>query len=63
MIDIDKQIDFWRDSAKEDLAVAHELVHKNRLRHGLFFAHLALEKILKAHVCRVIQDISPGCTI
>jgi HEPN domain-containing protein len=59
MIDIDKQIGFWRDSAKEDLAVAHELVHRHRIRHGLFFAHLALEKILKAHVCRAIQDISP----
>jgi HEPN domain-containing protein len=59
MIDIDKQIAFWRDSGKEDLAVAHELVNKNSIHHDLFFAHLALEKILKAHVCRVIQDIFP----
>jgi len=59
MIDIDKQISFWRNSAEEDLAVARDLVHRNRIRHGLFFAHLALEKALKAHVCCVTQDIPP----
>ena len=59
MIDIDKQIAFWRDRAEEDLAVARDLVRRNRVRHGLFFAHLALEKALKAHVCRVTQDIAP----
>lgn len=30
-----------------------------RTRHGLFFAHLALEKMLKAHVCRATQDLAP----
>ncbi len=25
----------------------------------MFFAHLALEKLLKAHVCRTIQDLAP----
>lgn len=59
MIDIDKQIAFWRDSAREDMDVAHDLVHRDRTRHGLFFAHLALEKALKAHVCRVTKDIAP----
>ncbi len=28
-------------------------------RHGLFFAHLALEKILKALVCRRTHDAPP----
>lgn len=59
MIDINKQIAFWRDSADEDLAVANDLVKRNNVRHGLFFAHLALEKALKAHVCRATQDIAP----
>jgi len=59
MIDINKQISFWRDSAVEDLSVAHDLVNRNHNRHGLFFAHLAIEKILKAHVCKAIHDISP----
>ncbi|MBI5814418.1 MAG: HEPN domain-containing protein, partial [Nitrospinae bacterium] len=30
-----------------------------RNRHGLFFVHLALEKILKAHVCKFTNDIPP----
>jgi HEPN domain-containing protein len=59
VIDVDKQITYWRDSANEDWAVALELVQGNRRRHGLFFAHLALEKALKAHVCRATRDIAP----
>jgi HEPN domain-containing protein len=59
MIDISRQIGHWRKGAKEDLEVAKDLVVQRRIRHGLFFAHLALEKILKAHVCRTSQDIAP----
>lgn len=59
MIDINKQIGFWREGATEDWEVASDLVNKNRVRHGLFFAHLALEKALKAHVCIVTQDLAP----
>ena len=59
MIDIEKQINYWREEAIEDWDVARDLVEKNRSRHGLFFAHLSLEKALKAHVCRVTADIAP----
>lgn len=59
MIDIDKQIAYWRAGANEDWDVAQELVGRGRTRHGLFFAHLALEKLLKAHVCRHTQDLAP----
>ena len=59
MIDIEKQINYWRDGAIEDWDVARDLVEKNRSRHGLFFAHLSLEKALKAHVCRVTADLAP----
>ena len=59
MIDITKQIKHWRSGAVEDLAVANDLVDKDRIRHGLFFAHLAIEKLLKAHVCRHTNDIAP----
>ncbi|MBW1699839.1 MAG: HEPN domain-containing protein [Deltaproteobacteria bacterium] len=59
MIDINKQIEFWCEAAKEDWEVASDLVDRNRVRHGLFFAHLALEKALKAHVCLVTQDLAP----
>ena len=59
MVDIAKQIAFWRDGAKEDWDVARQLVDTGRTRHGLFFAHLALEKILKAIVCKQTQDLAP----
>lgn len=59
MIDIEKQVVYWRDGASEDWQVAAELIRRKRPRHGLFFAHLALEKALKAHVCRQTQDLAP----
>ena len=46
MIDIQKQIDYWRNGAIEDWNVAEDLVSRNKTRHGLFFVHLALEKLL-----------------
>jgi HEPN domain-containing protein len=59
MIDIGKQISYWRSGAEEDWFVARELVSRGRMRHGLFFAHLAVEKTLKALVCRTTQDLAP----
>ena len=59
MIDINKQIAHWRKGSEEDWEVARELVERRRIRHGLFFAHLALEKMLKAHVCKSTNDIAP----
>jgi HEPN domain-containing protein len=59
MIDVEKQVAYWRSGADEDWQVAVELVSSGRTRHGLFFAHLALEKLLKAHICRVTRDLPP----
>ena len=59
MIDISKQITYWRAGAREDWEVAVELINIGRIRHGLFFAHLALEKLLKAHVCHATNDLAP----
>ena len=68
MIDIAKQIAYWRVGAEEDWVVAQKLVADESIRHGLFFAHLALEKILKAHVSgdsgyctQDTQPVSIGC--
>jgi HEPN domain-containing protein len=58
MIDIGKQITHWRDSASEDWSVAQDLVRRGRIRHGLFFAHLALEKTIKAHVCKATGELA-----
>ena len=57
--DIEKHIQYWSTSAREDLETAEFLVGSGRFRHGLFFAHLALEKTLKAHVCKYTQEIAP----
>jgi HEPN domain-containing protein len=59
MVDIEKQISFWREGAREDWTVARELLERGRTRHSLFFAHLALEKALKGLFCRATRDLAP----
>ena len=59
MIDIQKQIVYWQNGAVEEWDLAQDLIKRNKTRHGLFFVHLALEKLLKAHVCRQTQDLPP----
>ncbi len=59
MVDISEQISYWQNSAREDFEVAKQLVDSGKNRHGLFFAHLALEKVLKAHVCKTTQELAP----
>ncbi len=57
MLDIEGQIDYWRRGSEEDWEVAVRLVRDGKSRHGLLFAHLALEKALKALVCRHTRDV------
>ncbi len=59
MIDIAKQVAYWREGAVEDWEVARDLIERGKTRYGLFFVHLSLEKLLKAHVCRHTQDVAP----
>ena len=42
-------IQFWKTSAEKDLEVAQNLYEKRNYPQSLFFGHLALEKLLKAH--------------
>lgn len=42
----------WRRGSTEDIEAAAVLMERGKQRHGMFFAHLALEKALKAHVAR-----------
>jgi HEPN domain-containing protein len=59
-IDVQKHIAYWRDGALKDLAFAEKSILRDReVLYGLFFAHLALEKILKAVVCKQTQEIPP----
>ena len=59
MVNIEKHIAHWQDGANEDWEVAKQLIYSNKIRHGLFFTHLALEKTLKVHVCNNTKDIAP----
>jgi HEPN domain-containing protein len=59
MLNIPKQIAYWRDSAEEDWAVAGELFEKRRTRHCLYMANMALEKTLKALVVRATAEVPP----
>ena len=59
MIDPEKQIEYWKAGALDDLETAKVLIDKNRLLHGLFFCHLVIEKIIKAHVVKQTKDIAP----
>jgi len=58
-MDFQKQIDYWLEGSKEDLDAAESLFNNCRFRHALFFAHLAVEKILKAHVTRATGNVPP----
>ncbi len=59
MVDIPEQIRYWQNGAVEDWQAADQLIAGDKIRHGLFFAHLSLEKILKAHVCKSTGKIAP----
>lgn len=48
-LDIAQICAFWVTEAEEALEVAHHLVAKADYSYALFFGHLALEKMLKAH--------------
>ena len=52
MLNIPKQIEYWVKTAEEDFEVGSNLVETGKIRHGLFFIHLAVEKMLKACVCK-----------
>jgi HEPN domain-containing protein len=58
-MDVRKQTEYWRTSSDEDFAAAESLLERGHLRHSLFFAHLAVEKMLKAHVTRQTNDLTP----
>ena len=48
MTDKEKQLKYWKDTAIDDLESIDYLFEGKKYVQALFFAHLALEKILKA---------------
>lgn len=58
-MDVEKQAAYWSTGSAEDFAAAMSLLQSQHPRHALFFAHLAVEKALKAHVTRATTDVPP----
>ncbi|MBF0098798.1 MAG: HEPN domain-containing protein [Magnetococcales bacterium] len=56
---IEQQVAHWRQGSDEDLEAAELMIQAGKLRHGLFFLHLSVEKIIKAHLWRVTGDYPP----
>ena len=59
VIDVEKQIAFWRRNAEVDIQVARENYENKRYPYAMFLAHLALEKILKSLVVKATKGIPP----
>jgi HEPN domain-containing protein len=57
-VDVERQVEYWRSSSAEDFAAALSLA-ANHPRHALFFAHLSIEKMLKALVTRATGQVPP----
>ncbi len=58
-MDVREQIAYWTTGSQEDFDAAGSLLEKGHLRHCLFFAHLAIEKVLKALVVRRTEEEPP----
>ena len=57
--DITKTVKYWLESAAYDLDTGRSLLETKRFPYALFFAHLALEKILKAIVVKSTKEHAP----
>jgi HEPN domain-containing protein len=58
-MDIQRQVEYWLKGSQDDIEAAVVLLEKGKIRQGLFFAHLAVEKALKAHVSRATSAVPP----
>lgn len=57
--DKDKTIRYWTESAAYDLETGKSLLEAEKFPYALFFAHLAIEKLLKAVVVKRIGEHAP----
>jgi HEPN domain-containing protein len=57
--DVDKTLKYWLEGAAYDLETAKSLLESKRFPHALFFAHLSLEKVLKALVVKSTKEHAP----
>jgi HEPN domain-containing protein len=58
-MNIEKQIEYWKQSAAHDLDTAKSLLKEKRFDWALFLGHLVLEKTLKALFVKVKKVFPP----
>jgi len=58
-MDVEKVIHYWLTTAADDLTAAEHLFQSGDYTHALFFAHLYLEKVLKAQMVQVTGEHAP----
>lgn len=58
-MNIEKQINYWLDGAMSNIDTSKLLIDNEKLIEGLFFAHLSIEKILKAHYVKANLELAP----
>ncbi len=58
-MDVAKHVEYWHEGSREDMGAAIVLLEQSKPRHALFFAHLSLEKLLKALVAKATRDLPP----
>ncbi len=59
MLNVKKQIEYWRNGSFDDFETAKILIENRKYIHGLFFCHLSIEKIIKALVVKATNEIPP----
>lgn len=58
-MDLEKQIEYWRQGADDEMEAAEGLFSLRKYRQALFFAHLSIEKIIKAHITIKTKKVPP----
>ena len=58
-MDLQKQIDYWHKGSLSDIETAGILIEKRKYTEGMFFCHLAIEKILKAVFVKMQSEFAP----
>ena len=57
MINVAKQIDYWCNSAENDIETSAILITSSKFIEGMFFCHLSIEKIIKALIVKKTENI------
>ena len=58
-MDVRRQVEYWLNGSQDDIEAPAVLLEKRKIRQSLFFAHLAVEKALKAHVSKATDAVPP----